>query len=93
MLDVLVSQEANGLAASSPGEIEVETIRGHFFELDLFFTESGQGPVSGTLQFGLERITLEPDHACHLADRVRSAIDNAVAGTIVHSSGHITEGH
>lgn len=71
----------------------VEKLRGHFFELDLFIIEESQSPVGGTLQFGADNIPLERDHACHLADRVRSAIDNAIAGTIVHRSGENMGGH
>ena len=80
----------------SAQRIEVEYLRGHFFKLELFSFDGGlaeSGVIGGALHFGTNRIALDPEHACQLADRVRAAIDNSVAGSIIHHPAWRDEGH
>ena len=80
----------------SAQRIEVEYLRGHFFKLELFSFDGGlaeSGVIGSALHFGTNRIALDPEHACQLADRVRAAIDNSVAGSIIHHPACRDEGH
>jgi hypothetical protein len=45
---------------------DVEILRGHFFKLDLFEIENDIGEkcvMGGSLQYGTDSVTLDPDHA------------------------------
>ena len=85
MRELPFDQLADAMACHSAQRIEVEHLRGHFFKLELFSIDGGlaeQSLIGGALHFGTDRIALDPEHACQLADRVRAAIDNSVAGSI-----------
>jgi hypothetical protein len=75
---------------------DVEILRGHFFKLDLFEIENDIGEkcvMGGSLQYGTDSVTLDPDHARHLANQVRAAIDGAIAGTVMQRPSHCSKGH
>ena len=85
------------MMASHPAEKTIfEGLRGHFFQLDLFSIDGGCGETSltgGALRCGSECIALDLDHARQLADRVRAAIDNCVAGSIIQPPACRDGGH
>jgi hypothetical protein len=96
MLDPAPLSTQPALASRHNGPFEVEILRGHFFRLDLFEVENGVGEkcvTGGSLQYGIESITLDTDHAHHLADQVRAAIDNAIAGSVMHRPSLCSTGH
>lgn len=84
------------LVSQHDDAFDVEILRGHFFELDLFEIENGFGKkcvVGGSLQYGADSVALDPDHARHLANHVRAAIDNAIAGVVINRLGHCPKSH
>lgn len=96
MRELPFDQLADAMACHSAERIEVEYLRGHFFKLELFSIDGGlaePGLIGGALHFGTDRIALDPEHACQLADRVRAAIDNSVAGSIIHHPACRDGGH
>jgi hypothetical protein len=93
MLDGPASHCLEVTALGFVDQIDTETLRGHFFRLDLYSLEGDDSLVGGALHFGPDRIALDPAHAVQLADRVRAAIDNCVAGSIIHRPAACREGH
>ena len=96
MLDVPGKQQIVGLAHGHAGGTDTESLRGHFFQLDLLWVEgdwADSGIVGGALHFGPDRIALDPEHARQLADKVRAAIDTAVSGSIIHRPTRCQGGH
>lgn len=96
MLDVPIPARVVAAEVDQTSETDVESLRGHFFQLDLFLVESdfsGEAIVGATLHFGSDRIALDQEHARQLADRVRAAIDSAIAGSVVHRPTHCQQGH
>jgi hypothetical protein len=79
-----------------PDTMVSEEIRGHFFVLRLYAIAQADGSCSltdGVLEFGTETVRLDREHAAHLEDRVRAAIDNCVAGSIIHRPAACRDGH
>jgi hypothetical protein len=96
MRDMSINQLPNVMAIHPADGIAVECLHGHFFKLDLFSIEGGcTGPslIGGALHCGPDRIALDFEHARQLADRVRAAIDNCVAGSIIHRPACRDGGH
>lgn len=96
MREMAINQLADVMATHSAERIIVECLHGHFFKLDLFSIDGGcAGPslIGGALHFGPDRIALDLEHACQLADRVRAAIDNCIAGSIIHRPACRDGGH
>ena len=96
MHEMPITPPAEAMAGHSSQGVKVERLRGHFFKLDLFSICgdcADANPVGGALHFGSDRIALDSEHACQLADRVRAAIDNSVAGAIVHRPVSRDGGH
>ena len=96
MREIPFDQLADVMAAHSAERISVECLYGHFFKLELFSIDGGCAEprlISGALQFGPDRIALDPEHARQLADRVRAGIDNSVAGSIIHPPACRDGGH
>ena len=96
MLDVPIPARVAAVEVGQSSETDVESLRGHFFQLDILWAESqlsGATIVGGTLHFGSDRIALDHEHARQLADRVRAAIDSAIAGSVVHRPTHCQQGH
>jgi hypothetical protein len=92
MLDTATPM-SGALPAPFPDGIDTESLRGHFFQLYLYLLPVDGELVGGALQYGQDRIALDPDHACQLAGRVRAAIDNAVAGGVIHRPRGCSGGH
>jgi hypothetical protein len=87
MREIPINLMPDVLATDSAERITVESLKGHFFKLELFSIDGDfvePSLIGGVLQFGPDRISLDPEHARQLADRVRTAIDNSVAGSIIH---------
>jgi hypothetical protein len=96
MLDRPTSKSGIAAALALAGDIDVEILRGHFFQLDLYSWSAEASPpgiIGGVLHFGQDQIELDREHACQMADRARAALDNCVAGTIIHRPGRCREGH
>ena len=96
MREVPVIQLADMTATHPAEKTIIEDLRGHFFQLDLFSIDGGCGETSligGALRCGPDRIALDLDHARQLAERVRAAIDNCVAGSIIHRPACRDGGH
>jgi hypothetical protein len=96
MREMTLDQLADVMASHPAERINVECLHGHFFKLDLFSIDGGFAEpslIGGALQFGQDRIALDPEHARQLADRVRAAIDNCVAGSIIHRPACRDGGH
>jgi hypothetical protein len=96
MREIPFDQLSGAMTRHSAERIEVECLRGHFFKLELFSIDGGLAEpslIGGALQFGTDRIALDPEHACQLAGRVRAAIDNSVAGSIIHRPAEHDGGH
>jgi hypothetical protein len=95
MREMPFDQLADVMAAHSAERITVECLNGHFFKLELFSIDGDfvePSLIGGALQFGPDRIVLDAEHARQLADRVRAAIDNSVAGSIIHRPACRDEG-
>jgi hypothetical protein len=96
MREIPFNQLTGVMATHSVERIDVEYLRGHFFKFELFSIDSGCAEpslIGGALQFGPDRIELDPEHARQLADRVRAGIDNSVAGSIIHRPAYRDGGH
>ena len=96
MREMPFNRLADVITAHSADRIDVECLHGHFFKLDLFSIDAGFAEpslIGGALQFGKDRITLDPEQSRQLADRVRAAIDNSVAGSIIHRPACPDGGH
>ena len=96
MHEMPITHLADAMAGHPAERIDVECLRGHFFKLDLFSicgdcTDASL--IGGALHFGSDRIALDPEHARQLADRVRAAIDNSVAGSVIHRPACRDGGH
>jgi hypothetical protein len=87
MHDMPTNPLADVMASHPAARIIVEHLHGHFFKLELFSIDGGCAEpnlIGGALRFGPDCIALDLEHARHLADRVRAAIDNCVTGSIIH---------
>ena len=96
MREMPINQLADVMATHTAERIIVECLHGHFFKLDLFSIDGGCAEpslIGGALHFGPDRIALDLEHARQLADRVRAAIDNCVAGSIIHRPACRDGGH
>lgn len=93
MFEDPASQCLEATALGFVDQIDTETLRGHFFQLDLYSLEGDDSLIGGALHFGTDCLTLDPNHASQLADRVRAAIDNCVAGSIIHHPAACRGGH
>lgn len=96
MLDVPSTGQLFAAGIAHASEIDVESLRGHFFQLDLYWLERDWADfaiVGGALRFGPDRIAIDSEHARKLADKVRATIDSAIAGSVIHRPTHCRQGH
>lgn len=96
MLDVPIPAKVVAAGIADVAETDVESLRGHFFQLDLYWLErdgTESAIVGGSLRFGPDRLAIDAEHARQLADRVRAAIDSAIAGSVIHRPAHCQKGH
>lgn len=96
MREASIIQLADMMASPIAERTIFEGLHGHFFQLDLFSMDGGCGQTSligGALRCGPDRIALDLDHPRQLADRVRAAIDNCVAGSIIQPPACRDGGH
>ena len=96
MLDVPSTDHVIAAGIAHAAETDVESLRGHFFQLDLYWLErdwADPAIVGGALRYGPDRIEIDSEHARQLADKVRAAIDSAIAGSVIHRPTPCRQGH
>lgn len=96
MRDAQTNRAPHMLISDFAGEVECETLCGYFFQLDLYWAVSDYPaflPIAAELRCGSDVIAVKPDHAAHLADRIRACIDNCVSGSIIGRPDRDSGGH
>lgn len=96
MLDVPSTGQIVAAGIAHAAETDVESLRGHFFQLELYWLEgdwTDSAIVGGALRFGPDRVAIDTEHARQLADKVRAAIDSAIAGSVIYRPTYCRQRH